>query len=107
MAPQKPTKKSPTKPADKPGSAIAELLETLDLEQLEHNLYRGRSPQDGWQRVFGGQVLGQALTAALTDRELAESLSTRARQLVETRFSPNKRVQFLCALYRNLLNQSM
>ena len=65
MAPQKPTKKSPTKPADKPGSAVAELLDTLDLEQLEHNLYRGRSPQDGWQRVFGGQVLGQALTAAV------------------------------------------
>jgi len=28
------------------------------------NLFRGRSPQDGWQRVFGGQVLGQALVAA-------------------------------------------
>jgi acyl-CoA thioesterase-2 len=28
------------------------------------NLYRGRSPQDRWQRVFGGQVIGQALVAA-------------------------------------------
>ena len=44
--------------------AVAELLETLDLETLEHNLYRGRSPQVGWQRVFGGQVLAQALVAA-------------------------------------------
>lgn len=45
-------------------SAIKRLLSILDLEQLEHNLYRGRSPQDGWQRVFGGQVIGQALVAA-------------------------------------------
>jgi len=45
-------------------SAMEQLLRTLDLEQLEHNLYRGRSPQVGWQRVFGGQVIGQALVAA-------------------------------------------
>lgn len=44
--------------------ATDELLSILDLEQLEHNLYRGRSPQVGWQRVFGGQVIGQALVAA-------------------------------------------
>ena len=44
--------------------AIDDLLTILDLEQLEHNLYRGRSPQVGWQRVFGGQVIGQALVAA-------------------------------------------
>ncbi len=36
----------------------------LDLENLEQNLFRGRSPQSGWQRVFGGQVIGQALVAA-------------------------------------------
>ncbi|OLP60191.1 acyl-CoA thioesterase II [Xaviernesmea oryzae] len=40
------------------------LLRTLDLEKLEENLFRGRSPQVGWQRVFGGQVIGQALVAA-------------------------------------------
>jgi acyl-CoA thioesterase II len=45
-------------------SAVEQLLSTLDLEQLEHNLFRGRSPQNGWQRVFGGQVVGQALVAA-------------------------------------------
>jgi len=39
-------------------------LSILDLEQLEHNLFRGLSPQVGWQRVFGGQVIGQALVAA-------------------------------------------
>lgn len=44
--------------------AVEELLSILDLEQLEHNLFRGRSPQVGWQRVFGGQVIGQALIAA-------------------------------------------
>ena len=44
--------------------AVAELLEVLDLEPLEHNLFRGRSPQTRWQRVFGGQVIGQALVAA-------------------------------------------
>jgi acyl-CoA thioesterase-2 len=45
-------------------AAMQELLDILDLERLEHNLYRGRSPQVGWQRVFGGQVIGQALIAA-------------------------------------------
>ncbi len=40
------------------------LFAIFDLETLEHNLFRGRSPQDGWQRVFGGQVIGQALVAA-------------------------------------------
>jgi acyl-CoA thioesterase-2 len=45
-------------------SAIQDLLRVLDLEQLELNLFRGRSPQVGWQRVFGGQVIGQALVAA-------------------------------------------
>lgn len=44
--------------------AMKELLSILDLEPLEHNLFRGRSPQVGWQRVFGGQVIGQALVAA-------------------------------------------
>ena len=44
--------------------ATERLLETLDLETLEHNLFRGRSPDTGWQRVFGGQVIGQALVAA-------------------------------------------
>ncbi|RLQ89055.1 acyl-CoA thioesterase II [Notoacmeibacter ruber] len=43
---------------------IADLLETLTLERIEHNLYRGNSPQVGWQRIFGGQVIGQALVAA-------------------------------------------
>src|SRR5229473_7268261 len=45
-------------------SALQAVLDILDLEPLEVNLFRGRSPQSGWQRVFGGQVIGQALVAA-------------------------------------------
>jgi len=45
-------------------SAVQEMLDILDLETLEVNLFRGRSPQAGWQRVYGGQVIGQALVAA-------------------------------------------
>ena len=45
-------------------SAIQDVLAILDLETLEVNLFRGRSPQSRWQRVFGGQVIGQALVAA-------------------------------------------
>jgi acyl-CoA thioesterase-2 len=45
-------------------SAVQDLLALLDLEPLEVNLFRGLSPQSGWQRVFGGQVIGQALVAA-------------------------------------------
>src|SRR5260370_15195305 len=52
-------------------SAVQELLAILDLEQLEVNLFRGRSPQVGWQRVFGGQVIGQALVAACRTLDVA------------------------------------
>jgi len=45
-------------------SVLDELITLLDLEEIEHNHYRGRSPDDAWQRVYGGQVLGQALVAA-------------------------------------------
>lgn len=45
-------------------TAIENLIALLDLEPLEVNLFRGLSPNVGWQRVFGGQVIGQALVAA-------------------------------------------
>ena len=45
-------------------TAIQDVVAILDLEPLEVNLFRGRSPQSRWQRVFGGQVIGQALVAA-------------------------------------------
>jgi len=43
---------------------LADLLELLELEPLEVNLFRGESRDIGSPQVFGGQVLGQALTAA-------------------------------------------
>ncbi|MBE8191399.1 MAG: acyl-CoA thioesterase II, partial [Alphaproteobacteria bacterium] len=43
---------------------LEQMLNLLDLEQIEVNLFRGHSPDDSWQRVFGGQVIGQALVAA-------------------------------------------
>ena len=44
--------------------ALDSLVSLLDLEDLEVNIFRGNSPPSGSQRVFGGQVLGQALVAA-------------------------------------------
>ena len=44
--------------------ALDELVELLDLEPIEVNIFRGVSPSDDRQRVFGGQVAGQALVAA-------------------------------------------
>jgi acyl-CoA thioesterase-2 len=52
----------PREPAK--STAMEQLIATLDLEPIEVNLFRGNSPQVGWQRVFGGQVIGQALIAA-------------------------------------------
>jgi len=57
-----------------PGSGLRELLKLLELEPLERNLYRGQNRDVGTGRVFGGQVLAQALVAARntvpdTDRE--------------------------------------
>jgi acyl-CoA thioesterase II len=45
-------------------AAIDDLMSILDLEELDRNLYRGLSPQVGWQRVFGGLVISQALVAS-------------------------------------------
>ncbi|MGV0034579.1 MAG: acyl-CoA thioesterase II [Candidatus Azotimanducaceae bacterium WSBS_2022_MAG_OTU7] len=43
---------------------LQDLLNLLDIEQIEVNMFRGVSPAEGWQRVYGGQVIGQALVAA-------------------------------------------
>ena len=45
-------------------TAVEDVIQLLDLERIEENIYRGHSPTTSWQRVFGGQVIGQALTAA-------------------------------------------
>lgn len=44
--------------------SLEDLVELLDLELIDVDLYRGRQPETALQRVFGGQVLGQALVAA-------------------------------------------
>jgi acyl-CoA thioesterase-2 len=45
-------------------AAVDDLIKLLDLEPIEVNIFRGRSPEEDRQRVFGGQVAGQALVAA-------------------------------------------
>ena len=57
-------------------TAVQELIQLLDLERIEVNLFRGNSPNEGWQRVFGGQVIGQALIAAYrtVEERVAHSL---------------------------------
>ena len=45
-------------------AAVAELLATLDLEQIGEDRFRGLCPQAIRKRVFGGQIIGQALVAA-------------------------------------------
>jgi acyl-CoA thioesterase II len=45
-------------------SALDALVTLLALEPIEVNIFRGRSPDENRQRVFGGQVAGQALVAA-------------------------------------------
>lgn len=44
---------------------LSDLVKQLSLERIEENLFRGESQDLGWGQVFGGQVLGQALSAAV------------------------------------------
>lgn len=46
-------------------NVLDELLMLLNLEKIEENIFRGRSQDLGFGNIFGGQVLGQALSAAL------------------------------------------
>ena len=45
-------------------TALEKLTALLNLEQIDDNLFLGRKANEGWQRVYGGQVLGQALAAS-------------------------------------------
>ena len=54
-------------------SPASELIELLSLERLEDNLFRGQSRDIGTKYVFGGQVLGQALSAAQATLEIDET----------------------------------
>ncbi len=46
-------------------TVLDDLVKLLALERIEENLFRGQSQDLGWGTVFGGQVLGQALSAAV------------------------------------------
>jgi acyl-CoA thioesterase-2 len=46
-------------------NVLEQLVELLALERIEQNLFRGQSQDLGWGNVFGGQVLGQSLSAAV------------------------------------------
>lgn len=54
--------------------SVSALVDLLDLEEIEVGLFRGRQPETALQRVFGGQVLAQALVAStrtvVEDRQL-------------------------------------
>jgi acyl-CoA thioesterase II len=62
---------------------LEELIALLALEKIEENLFRGQSQDLGWGQVFGGQVLGQALSAAVqtvpTERNVHSLHSTFLR----------------------------
>ncbi len=55
-------------------TAVDALVELLDLEPIEVNLFRGNSPDESRQRVFGGQVAGQALVAASRTVEVEHAI---------------------------------
>lgn len=60
-------------------TGVTSLLERLDIERLDRDLFRGYSPDDGRPQVFGGQVAAQALVAAV--RTVAEGSARPAHSL--------------------------
>ena len=56
---------------------VDELVALLDLEPIEVNIFRGLSPDEDRQRVFGGQVAGQALVAAARTVDAEHGTCTR------------------------------
>ena len=66
-------------------TALDDLVAVLDLEPIEVNIFRGHSTDEKRQRVFGGQVAGQALVAAGTHRRRRPPRALPARLLPATR----------------------
>lgn len=58
-------------PIPDPARPVARLLNLLQLEEVETDLFRGQSTDEGWIRVYGGQVVAQALMAASLTVEAA------------------------------------
>jgi len=65
-----------------PKSPVGELVELLSLERLEDNLFRGQSRDIGTKYVFGGQVLGQALSAAQATVDVERAAAAASRALI-------------------------
>ncbi len=63
-----------TIPASTTSGALQTLIDVLTLEPLEDNLFRGARASEGWQRVYGGLVLGQALSAAARTVEAGRAI---------------------------------
>ena len=80
--------------------ALARLVQQLDLEPLELNLFRGQSSDLGGKSVFGGQVIGQALVAATrtvdgrAPHSLPEEVPPRLKALVGTCLKKNPAERF-------------
>ena len=55
-------------------ASVDQLLDLLDLDQVDDCVYQGRQPETALQRVFGGQVAGQALVAAARTADPARSV---------------------------------
>ncbi|MFD1959928.1 hypothetical protein ACFSHP_14745 [Novosphingobium panipatense] len=66
-----------------PAAAVAELRTLLEVEEIDTDLYRGAAAAEGPGRVFGGQVVAQALAAAARGIRDAEGKSA-----TPTRFTP-------------------
>ena len=56
--------------------SLDNLIALLDLEELEVNVFRGRCTE-GWQRVFDGQVLGQAPVVSVVQEGLIRPITRR------------------------------
>jgi acyl-CoA thioesterase-2 len=48
-----------------PSKSLEELLRLLDLERIERNLFRARHPEGRMGRLYGGQIMAQALMAGI------------------------------------------
>ena len=64
-----------------PADLAAKLVDLLDVEEIDTDLYRGKRGDDGFGRVFGGQVLAQALQAAQRSVDDEGSLTKAAHSL--------------------------
>ncbi len=61
----------------------SDILGTLDLETIDENTFEGLSPESGWGRIFGGQVIAQGIVAA---QRTVENLSARPTHSFHSHF---------------------